>query len=209
MSIYTLTCEKRDLAVKAKKIRQNGLVPAVVYGRNIDSLSIQVNKNVAAKFLKSHSIGSQVLLQFDGEEQLALLKEFQRDPLSQELLHIDFHALTTGEKVKVNLPISYIHRDSLDKDIFLQEQMSEIEISTLPKYLIDSVKVDLSKYSLGDSVYVSDLDVSSDENMEVLSPSESLVCTLTHAVKFMDEEPEEETGEDEAETAEETETTEE
>lgn len=198
MSIYTLACEKRDLALKAKKIRQNGLVPAVVYGRNIDSLSIQISKNAAKKFLQTHSVGSKVLLMIDGEEQLSLLKEFQKDPVSLEILHIDFHALTSGEKVKVSLPVGYMNRDSLGKDIFLQEQMSEIEISTLPKFLIDYVSVDLAKYSLGDSVFVKDLDIFSDENFEILSSPEALVCTLTHMAKFVDEAEEDEESTDEA-----------
>ena len=50
MAIYTLLCEKRDMAIKAKKIRKNGLVLAVIYGRHIDSISIQIKQDVATKF---------------------------------------------------------------------------------------------------------------------------------------------------------------
>ncbi|MBN1624194.1 MAG: 50S ribosomal protein L25 [Clostridia bacterium] len=191
MDIYTLSCGKRDLAIKAKQIRKNGFVPAVVYGHNIDSLGIQINQNTAKKFAQTHSVGSKVLLIIDGKEQLSLFKDFQRDPIKQNILHIDFHALTSGEAVKVSLPIVYINKDSIGKDIFLQEQMNEIEISTLPQYLIDYISVDLSKYSLGDSVHVRDLDIFSDENFDVLSSPESLVCSLTHKAKFVDEVEEE------------------
>jgi len=203
MSKYTLLCEKRDLAVKAKNIRKNGLVPAVIYGRHIDSLSIQINQDVATKFLQTHSIGSKVLLTIDGEEHLALLKEFSRNPANRKIIHIEFHALTSGEKIKVTLPINYMNRDSIDRETILQVQMDDIDISTLPEFLVDHINVDVSKYSLGDSVYVSDLDVFTDENIEVLSPQESLVCSITHAAKI-----EEEPTEDEAETAEAAESTE-
>ena len=198
MNIDTLFCEKRDLAIKAKKIRKNGLVPANVYGRHIDSISIQIKQDVATKFLQTHYIGSKVHLEIDGEEQLAILKEFRRDPSSRKIVHIEFHALTAGEKVKVTLPINFMNRDSLNQDTYLQEQMSDIEISTLPEFLIDHVNIDISKYSLGDSVYVSDLDISNDENIEVISSQESLVCTLTHAAKIVEELPEEEEETDEA-----------
>jgi large subunit ribosomal protein L25 len=100
-------------------------------------------------------------------------------------------ALTEGQKIKVSLPVSYINKDTLAKDVFLQEQMSEVEISTLPKYLVDHVIVDLSGFSLGDSIHVSDLDVSKNKNIEVLSPGDALVSTLTHATRA-EEEPEEE-----------------
>lgn len=198
MDIYTLICEKRDLAIKVKKIRKIGLVPANVYGRHIDSLSIQIKQDVVTKFLQSHSIGSKVLLEIDGEEQLTILKEFRRNPSSRKIIHIEFHALTSGEKIKVTLPINYQNKDSLEHDTFLQEQMSEIEISTLPKFLVDHVTIDISKYSLGDSVYVSDLDISNDENIEVISPQESLVCTITHAAKIVEEVSEDEEETDEA-----------
>jgi len=207
MKTNTLLCEKRDLALKAKKIRKIGLVPANIYGRHIDSLSIQIKQDVATKFLQTHSIGSKVLLEIDGEEYLALLKDYKRDPSSRRIIHIEFHALTIGEKVKVSLPINYMNRDSIEQGTFLQEQMSEIEISTLPQFLVDYVSIDVSKYSLGDSVLVSDLDVSNDENIEVLSPQDSLVCAITHAAKIVEEVPEEEDETDEA--VESTETTEE
>ena len=207
MKTYTLLSEKRDLAIKAKKIRMNGFVPAVVYGHHLDPISIQIKQDVATKFLEIHSTGSKVLLKIDGEEQLAIFKEFQRDPLSRKINHIDFQALTSGEKVKVTLPINYMNKDSLEKGTVLQEQMREIEISTLPKFLVDHVNVDISKYSLGDSAFVSDLDISNDENIEVISPQESLVCTITHAAKFVEEIPEDEEETDEEAIS--TETTEE
>ncbi|MFO7610878.1 MAG: 50S ribosomal protein L25 [Clostridia bacterium] len=207
MSINTLVCEKRDLAIKAKIIRKNGFVPAVVYGRHIDSLSIQIQQEAAMKFLQIHSRGSQVLLEIDGKEQLAILKEFHRDPLSRKIIHIEFHALTSGEKVNVTLPIKYMNKDSLEQDTYLQVQMNEIDISALPEFLIDHVNIDLSKYNLGDSVFVKDLDVSNDENIEVISHQDSLVCTITHAAKFEEELPDDEVETDEE--AESTKTTEE
>lgn len=203
MNTYTLSCEKRDLAVKAKKIRKNGLVPAVIYGRHIDSISIQMKQDVALKFLQYNTVGSKLFLDIDGEEHMAILKEFQRDPSNRKIVHMEFQALTSGEKVKVTIPVNYNNRDSLSQDTFLQEQLSEIEISTLPIHLIDHVSIDVSKYTLGDSVYVSDLDIANDENIEVLSPLESLVCSFTHAAKLVEEVPE-----DEAETVESAESTE-
>jgi len=207
MSINKLSCEKRDLAVKVKNIRKNGFVPAVIYGRHIDSISVQIKQDEATKFLQVHSMGSKVLLEVNGEEQLAILKEFQRDPSNHKIVHIEFHALTSGEKVKVTIPVNYMHRDSLEQETILQVQMNEIEISALPEFLIDYVNVDVSKYSLGDSVFVSDLDITKDVNIEILSAEDALMCTITHAARFVEETPDDETGSDEA--AEATEATEE
>jgi len=198
MAIYKLLSEKRDSALKVKEIRKNGFVPAIVYGHNFDSLGIQIKQDVVTKFLRTHSIGSKVLLSIDGKEQLVIFKDVHSDPLIRMPIHMDFHALTSGEKVKVTLPINYMNKDSLEQATVLHEQMSEIEIATLPKFLVDHVNVDVSKYSLGDSVFVRDLDISSDVNIEVISPQESQVCIITHAAKFAKELPEDEEETDEA-----------
>ena len=202
MDTYTVLCEKRDLAIKAKKVRKKGLVPAVIYGRHINSLGIQIKQPLVVKLLQNQSVGSKILVDIDGDEHLAIIKELQRDPVTQKILHIDFQELTRGEKVKVTLPINYMNRDSIEQGTILQEQMSEIEISTLPEYLIDYIDIDLSKYSLGDSVFVNELDVYGNENYEVLSSPESLVFSITHVPKFEEEpvEAEEETEEADAET---------
>lgn len=192
MATYTLLSEKRDLALRAKKIRKSGFVPAVIFGHHMDPLGIKIKQDVATKFLNVHSTGTKVLLKIDGEEQLAIFKEIQRDPITSKIIHIDFQALTSGEKVKVSLPINYLNRDMLEQDAVLQEQLSEIEISTLPKFLVDHVNVDLSKFKLGDAAFVADLDISKDENIEVITHKEAQVFTITHAAKFSEELPEDE-----------------
>lgn len=199
MATYTLLGEKRDLEIKVKILRKSGFVPAVVYGHHLDTLNIQIKQDVAVKFSQIQSVGSKVILKIDGEEYLTLFKEFQRDPLNGKINHIDFHALTAGEKVKVKVPINYMNKDSLERDTVLQEQMREIEISTLPKFLIDHIDIDISNYSLGDSIFVSDLEISSDENIEVISPQTSQVCTIAHAAKFIIDLPEDEEETDEEE----------
>jgi large subunit ribosomal protein L25 len=199
LDIYKLSCEKRDSDVKAKKIRKEGFVPAVVFGPHIDSMNIKIQKVEAEKFLKAHSIGAQVDLDIEGEEQLALLRKAQKDPLSTQTLHIEFYALTSSEAVDVTLPVNYLNRDSVGTEAYLQEELSEIEISTLPKYLIEHVDVDVSKYELGDTVFVKDLDVSNDENIEVLTPADTLVCSITHAPTMEEPEEEEEEVEEAAE----------
>lgn len=187
MEAFKLPCSKRDLALKAKKLRENGYVPATVYGNNIDPVSIQINHMDAMKFMKAHSIGSKVTLEIDGKEQLAIFKDSQRETITYKTIHMDFQALKSGEKIKITVPIIYLNKDSVKKDEVLQEQMDSIEILTLPKYLVDHVDIDVSKYSLGDAVNVSDLEIFKDKNVEVVSPADAQVCVITHGAKFVEE----------------------
>ena len=113
MEIYKLASEKRDVAAKAKDVRKNGFVPAVVYGHHLDPINIQISETEVAKFLKTNSIGSKVLLLVGKEEHLSILKESQREPVSYKIMHMDFQALTTGEKIKVTVPIMFMNKESL------------------------------------------------------------------------------------------------
>jgi large subunit ribosomal protein L25 len=192
MKANKLLCEKRDLAIKAKKLIKDGLVPASVYGHHLEPISIQIKQADMIKFFQVQSIGSQVQLDIDGKEQLAIAKESQRDPVSHKIIHVEFQAITSGEKIKVTLPIYFLNKDSLGVDKVLQEQMSEIEISTLPKFLIDHIDIDISKYGLGDSILVRDLDIYNDKNFDVLTPKEAQVCVITYVSKYVEETPKDE-----------------
>ena len=187
METHKLICAKRDKALKAKEIRNKGFVPAVVYGHHLDPINIQIDHVEASKFLKNNTIGSKVLLMIGKEEHLAIFKDSQKDLLNNRMMHMDFQALTTGEKIKVTVPIRFKNKDLLGSDKVFQEKLSEIEISTLPKFLVDHVEVDVSKYDLGDTFLVGDLDISSNENIDVLSPKESQVFIISHAAKFKEE----------------------
>ena len=187
METYKLLCEKRNLAVKAKTSKKEGYVPAVVYGHHLDPIHILISHAEITRFLHANSLGSKVILSIEGSEHLAIFKDSQRDPLSHKIIHIDFQALTSGEKIKVTVPIVFQNKDSVGNDKVLQEQLSEIEILALPKFLIDHVEVDVAKYDLGDSALVSDLDIYNDKNIEILSPHDSQVLIISHAAKFTEE----------------------
>ena len=192
METYKLLSNKRDLKLNAKKIRKEGFVPAVIYGHHLGSINIQINHIEVSKFLKTNSIGSKVLLVLENDEHLAIFKDSQRDPLSNKIMHIDFQALTSGEKIKVTVPIIFENKDSFDSNVVFQEQISEIEISVLPKNLIDHVTIDVSKYGLGDSLLIGDLDIMKNKNIEVLSSKDSQVFTISHAPKYKEELPNDE-----------------
>lgn len=197
METYTLTCEKRNITKKAKALRREGFVPASVYGPHIDPISIQASKAELAKYLHHHTIGSKVLLNIEGKEQLAIFKESQRDPLSHQVIHISFQALTSGEKVKVAIPIIFKNKDAIGSDKVLQEVMSEIEISALPKFLIEHVEIDVSEFSQKNSVLISDLSISDNKDIEILSPKDAQVCIISHVAKFVEEPLEEKASEEE------------
>lgn len=171
----------------AKHLRDKNILPGVVYGHNMQTTAIQLNALEAGKYLYNHGVGSNLDLDLGGEKVFVLIKEIQSDCLLGTPLHIDFQALTMGEKVKVKVPLHFINADKLGSDKVLQELTHEIEIQVLPKNLIEGIDVDVSGKELGDSLKIDDLPIASDERYEVLSDLTSLVFTITAPTKY--EEP--------------------
>lgn len=186
MEKITLKAEKRDKAGKgvARSLRREGLVPSVLY-RAGHSLPIKMNRKELAGFISS-TAGEQVMvnLEFpDGEKRLALLKDYQVDPIKGELLHADFFEALLTEKVRVTVAISTtgepvgVKRDGG----ILQHGVREIEIECLPDKIPGHITVDVSGLELGKSIHVSDLVLG--EGIKVLTDPDEVIATVTAIVE--------------------------
>lgn len=186
MERITLKAEKRDKAGKgvARSLRREGLIPSVLY-RAGHSLPIKMNRKELASFISS-TAGEQVMvnLEFpDGEKRLALLKDYQVDPIKGELLHSDFFEVLLTEKVRVTVAVSTtgepvgVKRDGG----ILQHGVREIEIECLPDKIPGHITVDVSGLELGKSIHVSDLVLG--EGIKVLTDPDEVIATVTAVVE--------------------------
>jgi large subunit ribosomal protein L25 len=181
----SIIAEKREAHGKgvARSLRRDGMVPAVLY-REGKAQSIKLSKKELAKLVNSVA-GEQVMvdLQFkDGEKKLALLKDFQVDPIRGELLHTDFFEVSLTEKVRVPLHIVTVGEPiGVKRDAgILQHTIREVEIECLPDKIPGRVEIDISKLEVGQSVHVSDL--SFEEGIKVLTDPGDVIVTVTAPV---------------------------
>ena len=177
-----LKSEKRDENMNGKQLRKNGTIPAILYGKNLENpVKLQVTENDAMHFLRTNSVGAQVQLTVNGEEQLAMLKDVSRTVLTNKIEHIDFQALTAGEKVKVSAHINFLNREETPVDSVVSEYLQEIEYESLPQNLVDHIDVDLSGLQIGDSIQVKDLAMANNEDYHVITPLDSTIVVLSEA----------------------------
>ncbi len=177
-----LKSEKRNEQLNGKQLRKNGIIPAILYGKNLEApVKLQISESDAMQFLKKNSAGAQVELTVDGEKQLAMLKDVSRTVLSNNIEHIDFQALTAGEKVKVSAHINFLNGEKAPADALVSEYLQEIEYESLPQYLVDHIDVDLAGLQIGDSIQVKDLDMFKDDNYNVITPEDSTIVVLSLA----------------------------
>jgi len=181
MERITIHVEKREEIGKgaARSLRRKDMIPAILY-RAGDSLPIKIPKREITQFINTTS-GEQVMvyLQFnDGDNKLALMKDFQVDPTRRELIHADFFEVLLTEKVKVNVHITTIGEPiGVKRDGgILQNVLREIEIECLPDKIPGHVKIDISGLEIGQSLHVGDLKL--EEGIKVLTDSGEVIANV-------------------------------
>lgn len=181
MERNTIIAEKRVEHGKgaARSLRRDGMVPAVLY-REGKAQSIKLPKKELARIINTMS-GEQVMvnLQFDdGEKKIALLKDYQVDPLKGELLHSDFFEVSLTEEIRVAIHVSALGEPiGVKRDGgILQHSLREIEIECLPDRIPDTIEVDIAKLEIGQSIHVSDLKFP--EGIKVLTDEGDMVLTV-------------------------------
>ena len=188
----TLKAEKRDLSVKAKKLRREGFVTGNIFGKEIEgSIPVKMPKLETEKFLKSNNKGSRVNLSVDGKDYDVLIKDISYNAMKAEINEIDFQALVSGEKVHSVAEVVLINHDKVQG--VLQQHLEEIAYEALPSALIDKVEIDVGDMKVGDSIKVGDLPIASNKDIHLKTDTEEIVVSLNapHAADMPEEEAEE------------------
>ena len=156
----TLTVEKRtEDGQTAAQLRRAEKVPAVVYGPHKEATAITVDAREFTKVLREAGESTIVALSGLGEELPTLIHEVDLDPVKHVPRHIDFYAVTKGEKVEVAVPLTFIGESPAVKaGANLVKVLHEIEIEADPMNLPHAIEVDLSKLAaVGDQIVAADL----------------------------------------------------
>ena len=116
--MLTLKAEKRNPEEKAKKLRRDGFITGVLYGKEMkENVSLKFTEKDAAAFIKNAKEGTQAYLELDGKNVDVLVKNIDFDPLTKKYMALDFQALVAGEVVSSTVPILYLNEDKV-KGIF-------------------------------------------------------------------------------------------
>lgn len=161
-NILELTAETRQRSgtSSVRRMRKEGLVPAVIYGRKTENANIKVNTKAVTTLLKdSASDNVLVNLQIDGAKtQLALIQKVQHDYLKGGILHIDFHAVDLNESIHAVVPLELIgEAEGVKAGGQLDMMLHKIEVHCLPKDLPEKIIIDVTHVGQGTGVHVRDL----------------------------------------------------
>lgn len=159
----TLEAKVREGAGKgpARRLRAEGLVPAVVYGKHVEKpAQVAVNpKALKAAIATPHKYNTLLTLKLDGQgDKQVLLKEYQQDPVTREVLHVDFIEVKETEAVKVKVPVVLTGKPvGVVDGGLLSQARRELELWALPKAIPEKIEVDVSPMKINDVLHVRDL----------------------------------------------------
>lgn len=197
MAVLKLEAQPRTLTGrKVRQLRQNGLVPVVVYGNDQEPVNLQVVARSLELTLQHGGTSQLVSVDVEGGDTLnVLIRDVQRHPVSHNFLHADLYAVNMTEKQIVSIPVHGLGQpEALETGLMLYQALDAVEISALPGDIPAYVEVDVTGVTLDDAITVADLPAVS--GVEYLTDPTEYVFSLitTRAEEEEEEEVEEEEG---------------
>lgn len=181
MEKVILKANKRDVVgKKVGALRRAGKLPAVLYGRGLDSTPIMLDAHQVWLTLSGLTSSSLVTIDLDGKEYLALVRDEQRDCIQNQRVHVDFQAVSLTEKIRTNVGIELTGAAPAVKDFgaVIVHGLEELEVECLPQDLPERLVVDISGLAaIGDSIHVRDLTVAG--QVEILEDLDGVIVSAT------------------------------
>ena len=146
----------------SRRLRHAGVVPGIVYGGNKEPVKVEFNHNEIwlAQF-NDWFYSSIIDLNLDGTIHKVLLRDMQRHPYKQLVMHLDFQRVNENEVLHASVPLTFINEDTSPAgkaaDVLVTHELKEVAIACLPKDLPESIEVDLGELKAGDIIYLSGL----------------------------------------------------
>jgi len=190
MRHFQLSANTRTiLGNSVRKLRKQGLLPAVLYGQNFNSLPIQIDKKTFLKLYKQVGKTNVIDLSVDSQTLPVIVQDLDIDPVFGDVRHVDFLVVNLKQKVKVTVPIQYIGTPIGVKQLgaVLAVNLDELEIETLPEKIPDFIPVDVTNLTnIHDSISVADL-LQVAQDYQILNDPETILVSLTEGASGVEE----------------------
>lgn len=207
MTNISLKVEERLISSggKVKKLRAEGYVPGIVYGKSIEPKSIKVKASDLRSLLSKYGKSAMITAEFENGEKIpALIKEIQYGVLKNEYLNLDLQQVSMTEKVRTSVPIKIVGREVAEKTGgILVQQLDTVEVECLPQNAPQLIHLDVSKMTIGDSLTASELNLP--ELVALFTEPDQVVLSIT-SFKAVEEPEDSETETEDSEDSEDSET---
>lgn len=143
-----------------KQMRREGYIPSVIYGGGIENKNVKVHAKTFSDMLH-HAASDSILVNLDiegGDTQLAFLQDVQHNPLTNEIVHVDFLAVSEGTSISANLPLELTgEAEGVKAGGLLEQMLHSLEVSCLPKDLPEQITADVSSLGVSEVLHIGEI----------------------------------------------------
>ena len=176
-----LVVSSRELkgSSNARRMRRAGQVPGVIYSDGAAAREVSIPAHEFKQILSHHS-GEQMMvaIELDGQDKSVLLKEVQHEPLSGDVVHVDFQEVSMTKKLKVPVSIELVgEAEGVKAGGVLEHSLFSVEMECLPGDILEKIEADVSAVEIGGQLYVKDLAVDASK-YTILTEGDIIVATV-------------------------------
>ena len=193
MSTLTLNAKHRSVTGrKVRRLRPEGIVPVVIYGRGEAPQNAQVDGKEFERVLRDGGNSQLVELELEGKDYNILVREIQRHPVRHNLLHADFYTVNMTDKQQLTVPLVMVGAAFVSFDLVMVQSMDSVEIEALPSDIPALIEIDVSRLETPESPPITVADLPSIPGVTYISDADELICSLILSRAAVSEEGEEE-----------------
>lgn len=162
-----------------KKFREEGFVPGVIYGDTIEgAASVKFQRSPLIKILEKHGSNAKIWVNYKDSDSLGFIKEIQRHPINQEIIHVDVQLVSKNHEIKLELPLLFKGEDALtSKGLQLQVHKLDVEVCGRMALMPDLITVDVADLELNSTITKDDLNL--DKDIKIID-NEEVFATVSY-----------------------------
>jgi len=182
----------------SRRLRHEGKLPAIVYGGGKESVSLTLDQNEMGLHLKHEAFYSHLLtLKIDGKKQKAIMRDIQRHPAKDMIMHIDFLRVSASETIQMHIPLHFLNEDIAigvkQQGGVVSHLMSDVEVSCKASNLPEYIEIDLVDLEAGSAIHMSEIKMPKGITLAGLAHGDQAVVNIHMPRGISEEEEAEET----------------
>ena len=163
MNELKLNKRNEETGHNARRLRRNGVIPGVVYGKKLGSLMFEIGQMELLRDLNDVGEHGVVNFNLDGYNGTAVIKEIQKDAVNHNVIHLDLEEIDYNHSIESEVPIVFKGKDFLnEKGVLLQTQKDTVKVSCMPEDLPKVIELDIKNAQIGTVFKLSDIEVGSE-----------------------------------------------
>ena len=174
---------------RVNKLRNEGLIPAAIFEKGTETLPITISSRDFEIVYREAGGTSIVDVNVEGKAHPTIIKEIDRHPFKNQILHVNFQGVNMNEAIKVEVPIEFVGRDSIKaQPSVFNALINELHIECLPGDLPDTIEIPVEGMQIDDVIYVKDLEIAKNKKITTPVDQDEPVCSLAPQQEVTEEE---------------------